>query len=155
MLCSCSVSQKGQYRNGAAKFFPENIPPNLCTHIIYAFATLKNGILSTYEWNDEGIWVNGVSLTWLTFEVFKFQEMYGRMMALKKTNSDLKILIAVGGKQFYLFYFPKMFVMNDKKTLKAGTLDLVYSAIWYIMIKLERILLRQVFNFWKSTNLMD
>lgn len=42
-----------QYRPEAGKFFPENIDPQLCTHIIFAFAKLTNGQLAPFEWNDE------------------------------------------------------------------------------------------------------
>ena len=31
---------------------PTNIDPCLCTHLLYAFATMKNNMLATYEWND-------------------------------------------------------------------------------------------------------
>ena len=55
---------------------------NLCTHIVYSFAKLENGILAAYEWNDE-------STQWST-------GMYARMMALRK-SSKTKILLAVGG----------------------------------------------------------
>ena len=40
-----------------AQFWPADIPPTLCTHIIYAFADIPEGnntIVST-EWNDISI----------------------------------------------------------------------------------------------------
>lgn len=37
-----------------AKFFPENIDPKLCTHIIFSFAKINNDSeLEAFEWNDE------------------------------------------------------------------------------------------------------
>ena len=34
-------------------FFLRNLDASLCTHIIYAFAVLKDSKLAPYEWNDE------------------------------------------------------------------------------------------------------
>jgi len=73
----CYYTNWAQYRAGM-RFFPEDIDPHLCTHIIYSFAKLgSKSQLSMYEWNDD--------------------KMYPRMMALKKKNPALKILLAVGG----------------------------------------------------------
>ncbi|XP_008291578.1 acidic mammalian chitinase-like [Stegastes partitus] len=43
-----------QYRPSIAKFTPQNIDPFLCTHVIYAVATINSfNQLTTVEWNDE------------------------------------------------------------------------------------------------------
>lgn len=34
------------------KFFPQDIDPFLCTHIIYAFAKIELDHLEPFEWND-------------------------------------------------------------------------------------------------------
>lgn len=49
----CYLSNWAQYRVDAGKFFPKNVDPNLCTHLIYAFAKLTNYQLDKFEWNDE------------------------------------------------------------------------------------------------------
>merc|ERR1712226_1016974 len=66
LLGLCAIAQGGnymrvcyhtnwaQYRPGQGKFFPEQIDPFICTHIIYAFAKIgRNHELAMYEWNDE------------------------------------------------------------------------------------------------------
>ena len=36
---------------------PSNVDPNLCTHLIYAFASMNDANeLITYEWNDETLY---------------------------------------------------------------------------------------------------
>ena len=73
----CYYTNWAQYRTGSAKFTPENIDPNLCTHIVYAFAKIVNNKLEMYEWNDP--------------------EMYAKVLALRAQNPALKVLLAVGG----------------------------------------------------------
>ncbi|CAH1781730.1 unnamed protein product, partial [Owenia fusiformis] len=53
------------------------IDPFMCSHIIYAFANLKDNELLEYEWND--------------------QESYSKINALKSSNAKLKTLLSVGG----------------------------------------------------------
>ena len=55
MKLVCYYTNWSQYRPDGGKFFPENIDPNLCTHIVYAFAKLNVDRLETYEWNDESL----------------------------------------------------------------------------------------------------
>ncbi|XP_064646971.1 chitinase-3-like protein 1 [Lineus longissimus] len=79
----CYYTNWAQYRNGAGKFLPEAVDPSLCTHAIYAFAKIANGVLTPYEWNDKDTdWSKG---------------MYSRFNDLKKINPSLKTLLAVGG----------------------------------------------------------
>jgi chitinase len=80
----CYYTNWAQYRNGPGRFYPENIDPNLCTHIIYSFAKLENNVLAAYEWNDE-------STEWST-------GMFARMMSVRQSAAKKpKVLLAVGG----------------------------------------------------------
>jgi chitinase len=65
---------------------PEDIESDLCTHVIFAFGWLKKGKLSSFESNDET--KDGKV------------GLYERIMALKKANPKLKILLAIGKFNF-------------------------------------------------------
>lgn len=74
------------YRPGNGEFHVENIDPNLCTHLIYAFAGLDettNQIRSLDPYND--------------LEENYGKGAYKRFNALKNRNPNLKSLIAIGG----------------------------------------------------------
>ena len=74
----CYYTNWAQYRPAGAKFFPEDIDPFLCTHIIYSFAKInQQNMIAMYEWNDD--------------------KMYVRFNNLKENNPELKTLLAVGG----------------------------------------------------------
>lgn len=56
----CYYTNWSQYRNDKAKFFPENIDVTLCTHLVYAFAKISDGVLAPFEWNDDSTpWSKG------------------------------------------------------------------------------------------------
>lgn len=76
----CYFTNWAQYRQGAARFLPQDVDPNLCTHLIYAFAGMKGHQLSPVEWNDE--------------------QLYRDFNGLKQRNPRLKTLLAVGGWNF-------------------------------------------------------
>lgn len=48
----CYYENWAQYRPGVQKMMPGDIPADLCTHIMYSFAKIENGLLKNYEWND-------------------------------------------------------------------------------------------------------
>ncbi|GBM30009.1 Chitotriosidase-1 [Araneus ventricosus] len=77
----CYYSNWAVYRPGLAKFTPENINPYLCTHIIYAFASLSE------EFQIQ------------PFDPYNDMEQgnYRSFVSLKAYNPNLKTMIAVGG----------------------------------------------------------
>jgi len=49
----CYYSSYAQNRPDVGKFVPENIDPNLCTHVIFTFADVIQGTnLKASGWND-------------------------------------------------------------------------------------------------------
>jgi chitinase len=80
----CYYTNWAQYRPKPNAYFAEDIDPSLCTHIIFAFAKINEHYeLQAYEWNDENQdWTKG---------------MYQRVVDLKNSNKDLKVMLAVGG----------------------------------------------------------
>lgn len=52
----CYFSSSSNARGGIGKFWPENIDPYLCTHLIFAFADIAEGGkgLEPNNWNDLG-----------------------------------------------------------------------------------------------------
>lgn len=73
----CYYTNWSQYRVKIGKFLPEDIPADLCTHIIFAFGWLKKGKLSSFESNDET--KDGKI------------GLYSRIVGLKKANPSLKV----------------------------------------------------------------
>ncbi|CAL8319257.1 unnamed protein product [Merluccius merluccius] len=85
----CYFTNWSQYRPGLGKFMPSDIDPNLCTHLIYAFAGIDdNDELVSTERNDE--------------------VLYSEVNALKQRNPLLKTLLSVGGWTFGSAKFSKM-----------------------------------------------
>eukprot|EP00058_Branchiostoma_floridae_P006969 XP_002592457.1 hypothetical protein BRAFLDRAFT_68943 [Branchiostoma floridae] len=51
----CYYTNWAQYRKPPWNYVPENVDPNLCTHVIYAFANMEDNRLKPLEWNDEDL----------------------------------------------------------------------------------------------------
>ncbi|GAB1598637.1 acidic mammalian chitinase-like isoform X1, partial [Argonauta hians] len=79
----CYFTNWAQYRNNPAKFTPVNINPNLCTHISYAFATVKNCTVTNFEKND-------VTVSWKP-------GMFEEVNNLKQQHPHLVTYLAIGG----------------------------------------------------------
>lgn len=61
----CYYTNWSQSRPGLGRFLPTDIDPNLCTHLIYAFADINaTNQLATVEWNDVVLYesFNGLKL---------------------------------------------------------------------------------------------
>lgn len=84
----CYYTNWSQYRTKIGKFVPEDIQPDLCTHVVFAFGWLKKNKLTSFESNDET--KDGKI------------GLYEKVVNLKKANPSLKVLLAIG--KFVLFY---------------------------------------------------
>ncbi|KAM9364889.1 putative chitinase 10 [Pholidichthys leucotaenia] len=74
----CHMTNWAQYRPGNGRFTPDNIDPFLCTHVIYALATINSfNQITPIEWNDE--------------------QQFVMLNNLKNFNPALKTLLSVGG----------------------------------------------------------
>nr|XP_056700837.1 chitotriosidase-1-like [Euleptes europaea] len=92
----CYVTKWSQYRSKPAKFYPEDVNPNLCTHITFAFAIIRNNHLSCNGWNDESV-------------------LIPQIQALKKRNPALLTLLAVGGSRFGTAFSPMLSTAATRK----------------------------------------
>ena len=82
----CYFTNWSYKRPGMGKFTPEDIDLSLCTHLVFAFASIKDHKLHPSEDNDVG-------------DAFT-EGTYDRIMRHKEKNPKLKVLLAVGGWAF-------------------------------------------------------
>ncbi|XP_046656308.1 probable chitinase 10 [Daphnia pulicaria] len=78
----CYFPNWSRYRTGAGQYTVDNINPNLCTHIVYAFAVLDGTTYKIKIFDD-----------WADISLNGFQ----KAVALKTQNPKLKVMIALGG----------------------------------------------------------
>lgn len=79
----CYFTNWSAKRRGKGRFEPEDIDPQLCTHIVYAFANIKEYKLTSTEEVDEG--------------KPPAKGFWERIIALKDKNPYLRVLLGVGG----------------------------------------------------------
>uniref|UniRef100_A0A2S2Q2H3 Putative chitinase 3 n=1 Tax=Sipha flava TaxID=143950 RepID=A0A2S2Q2H3_9HEMI len=108
----CYYTNWSQYRPKTGKYLPEDIDPDLCTHVIFAFGWLKKGRLSSFESNDES--KDGKV------------GLYDRIKNLKKANPKLKTLLALGGWSFGTQKF------KDMSATRYARQTFIYSAIPFL-----------------------
>ncbi|TRY79747.1 hypothetical protein TCAL_01968 [Tigriopus californicus] len=78
----CYFTNWAWYRRGVGKYRPEDIDPELCTHIVYGFAVLdySNKIIKTHD-------------SWADID----NKFYEKVVGLKQKNKNLKVTLAIGG----------------------------------------------------------
>ncbi|XP_037094087.1 probable chitinase 10 [Pollicipes pollicipes] len=108
----CYYTNWSQYRPSVGKYMPENIDPFLCTHIVFAFSSMKNNRLSPFEHND--ISKDGKV------------GLYEQVTNLKKINPKLKVLLAIGGWSFGTKKF------KDMSSNRYNRRTFVYSVAPYL-----------------------
>ncbi|XP_006866059.1 PREDICTED: acidic mammalian chitinase-like [Chrysochloris asiatica] len=101
----CYFTNWSQYRPEPAKFFPKDVDPCLCTHLVYAFATMNDNKIAPFEWNDIDV-------------------LYPQFRALKERNGDLVNLLAIGGWNFGTQKFTSMVSMAaNRKIFICSVID--------------------------------
>ncbi|XP_068203061.1 oviduct-specific glycoprotein-like isoform X2 [Palaemon carinicauda] len=78
----CYYSSWAHYRKGLARYTVEDIPVELCTHLIYAFATLDSKTYLAKPFDP-----------WLDVDL----KNYEKFVKLKEKNPKMKVLLGVGG----------------------------------------------------------
>ncbi|XP_065309332.1 chitinase-3-like protein 1 isoform X1 [Dermacentor albipictus] len=80
----CYWGSWSHYRSGAGKFSVDQIDPSLCTHLVYAFAKLDNGVIAAFD-------------AYLDLKDNYGLGMYEKVNKLKAAYPHLKTLLAIGG----------------------------------------------------------
>nr|XP_037268022.1 chitinase-3-like protein 1 isoform X2 [Rhipicephalus microplus] len=80
----CYWGTWSHYRSGAGKFSVGQIDPSLCTHLVYAFAKLENGVIAAFD-------------AYLDLKDNYGLGMYEKVNKLKVAHPHLKTLLAIGG----------------------------------------------------------
>lgn len=91
----CYMTNWSFYRKTEGKFVPEHIDQRLCTHVVYAFASLDPGKLLLKEFDPWADYDNSNFYTSLTQSVLILiiADLYVRVTSLK----DSKVILSLGG----------------------------------------------------------
>uniref|UniRef100_T1JDU4 chitinase n=1 Tax=Strigamia maritima TaxID=126957 RepID=T1JDU4_STRMM len=122
----CYYGNWAVYRQGLARFTPQNINPYLCTHIIYAFGGFNNDFeLKPFDkYNDiEQVIKEGCSGCSPTILI---AGNYRKFIDLKKYNPRLKTMLAIGGWNEGSARFSRLVGDSDSREI------FVKSAIRYL-----------------------
>jgi len=84
---------------------PEDIQPDLCTHVVFAFGWLKKNKLTSFESNDET--KDGKI------------GLYERVVNLKKANPSLKILLAIGKFVLLQIHITLLKIIDSEHKIKT------------------------------------
>lgn len=113
----CYFTNWAQYRDGIGKYMASDVDPDLCTHVVYAFAKVTGNSIEPYEWNDINEWAKG---------------QYEMIRDVRIKNPALKILLAIGGWNHGSAPFTKVvanqtnidaFATNSMTFLRANGFD--------------------------------
>lgn len=83
-VVTCYIASWASYRKGSGKFTINDLRPELCTHLIYAFAGLNNETWKITSLDPNKDIENG-------------NDGYRKLTVLRKTYPKLKVSLAIGG----------------------------------------------------------
>ena len=86
-IINCYYTNWSQYREGAGKFFPEDIDATLCTHLTFSFAK----VVAVSESIDNNEWTLG-HFEWNDLDTEWSDGLYTRLNNLKQSNPILKVM---------------------------------------------------------------
>jgi GH18 family chitinase len=98
MLRVCYITNWSRYRSGEAKFEIEFVDPFMCSHIIYAYATVDERKPEIIPIQKDDLGLKKIFEKKTNLFLINFLEHYRELALLKKRNPDLKISIRLGGK---------------------------------------------------------
>jgi len=146
----CYFTNWATYRHGHAKYTPNNIDGQLCTHIIYGFATLN---AATHKIKMHDSWADSASNYGLGF--------YEKVTAYK--NKGAKVLIALGGwndsqgpkysklvktKATRKIFIDDIVIFMREHGFQGLDLDWEYPVCWQTKCKDDRLYDRENFALW-------
>ncbi|XP_076975578.1 oviduct-specific glycoprotein [Tamandua tetradactyla] len=92
----CYFTNWARSRPGPASVSPQDLDPFLCTHLIFAFASMTNNQIVPKDFQDEKIF-------------------YPQFNKLKERNSELKTLLSIGGWNFGTSRFTAMLSTSNNR----------------------------------------